>query len=165
MGRWVCTPDEVEAAFAPANSPHRRELWDHWSQLAEALRQAVGEVAACWLAGSYFTDKAQPADIDCVWVVDSQRWTAAINSGDPRLVAFLLATAQGGLKNAYGLKVDSYLMEWMPTPGVGRDVSTEVYLGNRGYWDNLWVRMRDSDARLASVPRRGYLEVIIDGYR
>lgn len=165
MGRWVCTPGEVEAVFAPGSSPQRREIWEQWLQLSDALRQAVGEVAACWVAGSYVTDKTVPNDIDCVWVIDSQLWSAALNSGDSTLSAFLLAAARSGVKLAYGLKVDSFVLEWMPTAGVGRDVSTEVYLGNRGYWDNLWVRMRDSDERMESVPRRGYLEVIIDGYR
>ena len=62
-------------------------------------------------------------------------------------------------------KGDSYVLEWMPSPGHQRPVGAEPYYGNRGYWDNLWVRVRDSDQRLDSVPRRGYLEVILDGYR
>lgn len=168
MGRWVCTSDEVETGFVIPDRGVRAAIWDDWVQLREALRAAVGWVPACWLSGSFFTNKGVPGDIDCLWLVEADRWVNAINSGDQALQTFLLsvASAQGlSIKTAYGLKVDSYVLEWLPTAGPTRNVSAEPYFGNRGYWDDLWVRVKDSDARLDSIPRRGYLEVILDGYR
>jgi len=165
MGRWACTPDEVEAAFVEPDTGVREAIWADWIALRDALRSAVGEIAACWMAGSFLSDKPVPGDIDCLWVVDAQLWMRALNAGNPALSAFLLTCAGGDVKGTYGLKVDSYVLEWMPSPGPQRPVGAEPYYGNRGYWDNLWVRVRDSDQRLDSVPRRGYLEVILDGYR
>lgn len=34
----------------------------------------------------------------------------------------------------------------------------------RGYWDDLWCRLRSNDDNEARVSRRGYVEVIIDGW-
>lgn len=165
MGRWVCTPDEVETAFVASDGGIRPDIWAEWIMLKDALRTAVGEIASCWIAGSFLSGKPVPNDIDCLWVIDADLWSKALNSGDPHLAAFLLNCARSGVKSAYGLRIDSFVMEWFPTPGPDRPVGAEPYYGNRGYWDNLWVRMRDSDARLNSIPRRGYLEVILDGYR
>ena len=130
MGRWVCTADEAAQAFAPSDSVVRTAIWNDWRSLAAALSQALGEVAACWVSGSFCTDKAQPNDIDCVWIVDANRWSAALNSGDRHVAAFLLTAASqnGNVKSVYGLKVDSFVLEWMPSAGVQRDVSTEPYL-------------------------------------
>ena len=168
MGRWVCTPDEVETTFVAPDTVVRAAIWEDWLKLRDALRAAVGELPACGFSGSFFTNKKVPGDIDCLWVVDAVRWVSAFNAGDRALQTFLLAAASSSgfsMKTAYGLKVDSYVLEWVPSAGTGRDVSVEPYFGNRGYWDNLWVRVKDSDARLSSIPRRGYLEVILDGYR
>lgn len=165
MGRWVCSPDEVGAAFAVPSGGAREALWADWLSLQAALRAAVGEVASCWLAGSFLSEKALPGDIDCLWVVDAQLWNQALNSGDPVLAAFLLNCATNRVKGAYNLKVDSFVLEWIPTPGPNRDPVAEDYYRSRGYWDDLWVRIRDSNQRLDAVPRRGYVEVILDGYR
>lgn len=165
MGRWVCTPDEVEAAFVEPDTGVREAIWTDWLTLKEALRGALGEVAACWMAGSFFSDKPVPGDIDCLWVVDVQRLAAALNVGDPLLTTFLTNCARGLVKTEYDLNIDSFMLEWMPTPGPDRPVGARAYYEDRGYWDNLWVRIRNSDQRLDSIPRRGYLEVILDGYR
>ncbi len=166
MGRWVCTPDEVEAAFVAPDTGVRAAIWADWLTLKEALTNALGEVAACWMAGSFFSDKAVPGDIDCLWVVDTQVWATALNSGDPALAGFLLNCAGGGqVKAVYQLNVDSYVLEWMPTPGPTPPVGAQIYHLKRGYWDDLWIRVRNSDQRLDAIPRRGYLEVILDGYR
>lgn len=69
------------------------------------------------------------------------------------------------VKQTFQLPVDSYVLEWTPTPGPGVPVGARGYLEQRGYWDDLWVRVKDTDDRLDSIPRRGYLEVIVDGYR
>lgn len=166
MGRRTCTVAEVEAQFVPSDpSDVRRVIWDQWVDLTNALRSIVGEVAACWLSGSFFTDKPIPGDIDCLYVIDTSRLAAVSASGQVNHIWFLHCASRGRVKSAFGLNVDSYVLEWAPTPGPARGVGTGTYLADRGYWDDLWVRVKDPDARLDSIPRRGYLEVILDGYK
>jgi len=165
MGRWVCTPDEVEAAFVTPDTGVRQAIWEDWKVLHAALRMVVGEIAACWVAGSFVSDKATPGDIDCVWIVDAQRWVQAWNAADPQARQLLFEAAKGYIKPRRNIQVDSYVLEWMPSPGPNPVVGGDSYYGRRGYWDDLWVRVKDPDQRLDSIPRRGYLEVILDGYR
>ena len=166
MGRWVCTLDEAESSYVPTDpADRRREIWDQWIDVTRALQSVVGEVAACWLSGSYFSNKPVPGDIDCLYVIDTDHLAQAAASGDRSHLAFLHTVMTNRIKSTFGLHVDSFVLEWVPTPGPGRPVGAAGYLADRGYWDDLWVRVKDSDHRLDSIPRRGYLEVIIDGYR
>jgi hypothetical protein len=166
MGRWVCSMAEVEAAFVPHDpADPRRVIWDQWTHFTRALQGIVGEVAACWLSGSLFSNKPVPGDIDCLYIVDTDRLTAVSQSGDLTKIWFVFAATTGRAKTVFGVPVDSYVLEWTPTPGPDRPVGARAYFEDRGYWDDLWVRVKDADKRLDSIPRRGYLEVIIDGYR
>lgn len=163
-GRWVCTAEEAESCYVTGRSGEREAIWGEWRRLTLALQKLVGEIPACWLSGSFFSAKPDPADIDCVYLVDTVRYRTA-TATDPRALGFLEAAATGGIKDVYGMRIDSYILEWMPTPGPEPQPGTAQYLEARGYWDDLWSRIRDTDDRLDSIPRRGYLEVIIDGYR
>lgn len=166
MGRWTCTLPEAEAAYVPIDSgDRRREIWAQWYGLTQALRTVVGEVAACWLSGSFFTDKPVPGDIDCLYVVDTDRIEAVRASDRIDHIWFLYQVTTSMVKAAYRIPVDSFVLEWTPTPGPTRPVHARSYFEDRGYWDDLWARVKDQDTRLDSVPRRGYLEVIVDGYR
>jgi hypothetical protein len=164
LGRWPSYPAEVESIFAsdPAQDK-RREIWKDWLQLTAALRSVVGAVPAAWLSGSFFTDKVEPNDVDCLYIIESSRVVNA--SRDPMRSAFLRVVASSEVMSTFGLLVDSYILEWVPTPGVNRPVGATRYLSDRGYWDDLWSRERSADARADSIPRRGYVEVILDGYR
>jgi hypothetical protein len=165
LGRWPSDPDEVERTFAsdPSNI-RRRETWDHWLQLTAALRSVVRAVPAAWLSGSFLTDKVDPNDLDCVYLVESSD-VAAAQSSDPQTAAFLQTVATGGVRSVFGLLIDSYILVWTPTAGVNPHGSAARYLSGRGYWDDLWSRERSTDSRESSIPRRGYLEVILDGYQ
>ncbi|MFI0406125.1 DUF6932 family protein [Actinomadura sp. 3N508] len=164
LGRWVCTVEEAESTYVTGQPGERQAIWAEWQQLTGALRQLVGEVPACWLSGSFFSAKPDPADIDCVYLVDAVKFQNAAAS-DPRALALLSAAATGQIKDIYGVRIDSYILQWMPTPGPDPEPEARQYREARGYWDDLWSRIRDADPRLGSIPRRGYLEVIIDGYR
>jgi len=67
-----------------------------------------------------------------------------------------------------GLQVDAFLIQWHPTgTQLGGDPS---YVGQRGTWDDFWQRKvakpdRNPPQRAHAMPVRGYLEVIIDGYK
>ncbi len=162
LGRWACTPSEVEHAFVQGSGGDRIDIWNEWRQVTEALRQAVGAVAAVWMSGSFISDKRNPADIDCLYVVDTARLDTA--RPDPRARALIDVIGTSRVKSQYGLRVDSYILEWTPYSGSTPPVGADNYLKFRGYWDDFWVRSRDTDPRLGSIPRRGYLEVILDGY-
>lgn len=166
MGRHVCTLAEVERAYVPdAPADRRREIWTQWVGLTGALQSALGEVAACWLSGSFFSSKPVPGDIDCLYVVDIARLAKLSATEDPAAAGLVYAAATGGIKRT-GAMIDSYVLTWVPTPGVERDNPIQdQYHRNHGYRDDLWSRVRDVDRRLGAIPRRGYLEVLIDGYR
>ena len=161
-GRWVCEPGDVEAAFVHGLAPERQKIWDDWVQLTDTLRSKVGRVPAAWLSGSFLTDKPVPGDLDSVYVVDVADYQAA--RLDPLRQQFVTVVAMNWVKPLLNISVDSFILEWDPTPGPMRTSSPDYY-SNRGYWDDLWVRQRDLDPRLESIPRRGYVEVILDGYR
>lgn len=161
-GRWVCQPSEIEAAFVTGLAPERQQIWDDWVQLVDVLRNVVGRVPAAWLSGSFFTGKPVPGDIDSVFVVDADDVAAARRASISNAqVLWVIAT--NSTKGIFKLNVDSFLLEWCPMPGPDRNAPA-AYYADRGYWDDLWVRERDTDARLESIPRRGYVEVMIDGY-
>lgn len=161
-GRWACEPADVEAAFVHGLSPQRQRIWDDWVQLTDTLRSKVGRVAAAWLAGSFLTDKPVPGDLDSVYLVDKVDCQAS--RLDPLRQQFVTMVARNEVKQLLNINVDSFILEWDPTSGPARTSSPDYY-SNRGYWDDLWVRQRDPDSRLDSIPRRGYVEVILDGYR
>lgn len=162
-GRWVCSPSDVEAAFVHGQDPIRAQIWADWQTLVGVLRQIVGHLPAAWLSGSFVTSKAVPGDLDTVFIVDvaDLRRVLATNSRDAKLLQLV---ASGGAKAQLNLNLDAFVLPWDPKPGSQDDASDDYYR-YRGYWDDLWVRRRDPDPRLDSIPRRGFLEVIVDGYR
>lgn len=165
LGRWPATVGEAAAFANLPDAVMRSAMWAEWLTLLEAVQDAVGEVAVCWLSGSFFTDKATPGDIDCVFLIRRELLIAARADADK--AKFLQVVAENRVKPEFNLRIDSFLVEWWPRPGVirGSDVRRRGYLEDRGYWDDLWSRSRDADLKADAVPRRGYLEVTIDGYR
>lgn len=163
-GRWMCTVDDVEAVYVSVQPGEREAIWSEWQSLTGAVREVVGEIAACWMSGSFFTDKPDPADIDCLYVIDAARLIES-TSTNPVHHAFLDVVGTSRVKSQFKLRVDSYILAWVPTPGPGKNAEAGGYFEWRGYWDDLWSRVRDDDPRLDSIPRRGYLEVHLDGYQ
>ncbi|WP_425564312.1 DUF6932 family protein [Nostocoides veronense] len=144
------------------SDPVRQKLWSDWLQLTSLLKAVVGRVPAAWLSGSFLTDKPVPGDIDCLYIVDVDDVQAAMaDAGRARVLDVI---ARNGVKSAFNLNVDSFVLEWCPASGAAGS-APPAYYQQRGYWDDLWVRYRDPDPRTESLPRRGFLEVTIDGYR
>lgn len=162
-GRFQATADEVAAQYA--TNEHRIALWSQWLAATEVLRGAV-LVSSAWLGGSYFSTKDEPGDIDCVYVVDVERIELLEDSGRALLQFF----ANNQLRNVFGYQIDSFLLAWQSNPTTApRGPQDYQYLQARGYWDDLWSKMRTGNknsqpTRLDSLPRRGYLEVMLDGY-
>ncbi|TDT29079.1 DUF6932 family protein [Naumannella halotolerans] len=166
LGRWPASEADLDAfASAHASTARREKLLQDWRTLTDAVRSAVDEVAACWLSGSFLTDKEQPGDIDAVFLVNHERINEA--NTDPKKALFLQVVARSQVRQL-GLEVDSYMLAWWPRPGVfqGTTDRRESYLQERGYWDDLWSRTRETaKPHVDKLPRRGYVEVILDGYR
>lgn len=160
-GRWRVDRDAVRAAYA-VGSP-RFEIWEEWSDFTDALRQALGRIAVCWLSGSFFTDKQTPGDIDCVYFVEHDVCKAA--NADANTARLVGIATRNQAKQVFGIRVDTFVVERVPWDPPLAHAGSKVYLTYRGYWDELWSMMRDNDSQVAARPRRGYLEVVIDGYR
>lgn len=71
-------------------------------------------------------------------------------------------------KGALGLQVDAFLIPWHPD---GTELGgSPRYATERTRWDDFWQRKvakadRNPPQRWHAMPVRGYVEVIIDGYR
>lgn len=160
LGRWSCTESDITQAFDVPNDPRRNELWTGWKQHLELVRRATGTVAACWLSGTFFTSKDHPGDIDSVYIVSAEQYRGMSRQ---QLLQWKFAFAG---TEAHGLDLDAFPLLWDPYAGAVVD-SPEAsdYVYYRGYWDDLWSRMRGPNRSPDPRPRRGYVEVIIDGYK
>ncbi len=170
VGRYPATVSEVEAQFVTGRSPRRSEVWGHWQQATELLRSHV-EVLSAWIGGSFLSVTDEPDDIDCVyWVEDLELSKAGLN---PDSHAILGAFArQKVIRQTLELRVDTFLVPWHCQENLSELSSdySQVYYRQRGYWDDFWQRRRsggkyDPPRREDALPRRGYLEVMLDGYR
>ncbi|MEU1713260.1 hypothetical protein AB0E52_10405 [Micrococcus luteus] len=157
---------EVKSSFVDGKAPEREVIWNDWLKALAVLKQLVGDVPAAWLSGSFLTSKQVPGDIDSLFIIDAVEYASAKARLSPEYLPILTALAGGNAaREVLGLNVDSYILEWDPKPTPAANSRDGYYL-SRGYWDDLWVRVKDpNDSRLESIPRRGYLEVIIDGYK
>lgn len=168
VGRYRCDPDEVEARFVNGHGTDRQEVWNDWQTVVAALRSVL-PVCAAWVAGSFPSDKPDPDDVDSVFLLpynDIMR----IRQSDPQGSQFLDLMAQNRLRDQFGLRVDTFQLSWPINPRTAPQTPAHYqYLGWRGLWDDFWVRRRSGSKTAPPVlsdalPRRGYLEVILDGF-
>ncbi len=165
-GRYRTTPGEVAGCLA--TNPHRRDLWTQWRAATELLSRHV-PVLAAWISGGFVSDREDPDDVDCVyWVEDLELNQAALRPDSNRIIEIF--ARKGSLRELVGLRVDTFVAPWNCCPDLEHSTYlTKHYWAGRGQWDDFWSRMRSSGkgapaARADAVPRRGYLEVIIDGF-
>lgn len=163
-GRYRVTREQMQERFT--STPRRAELWDHWTTATELLQSHV-QVCAAWIGGSYLTSKPEPGDIDCVYIIDSHHIETATGEARQVLEAF---ARQSVIRQVFGLELDTFILEWRASATPLRsNPEVRSYHQVRGYWDDLWSKMRSAHKgaepkRLDSHPRRGYVEVILDGY-
>ncbi len=163
-GRWGATLAEFEKSFVSGKDPVRAKIWNDFGTALQ-LYKSIVPVSRAWLGGSFTTSKAQPGDIDVVFLVKSEHLVRA--GRDPSNARMLEAFARSGLKSSVGLSVDSFTVSWLLDKTGGNTIATR-YHQNRGYWDDFWERCRSGAKGAPAVEsdayqKRGYVEVIIDG--
>lgn len=147
-------------------TPRRISLLDQIETFTNLVTKVI-PVCALWVSGSLLTDKPEPGDADLLVVFSEDDISTLGGVAAKRLVTTV------GLKELVarrGLDLDAFAMIWRARPGAAVAREDEQYLMYRGYWDDFWMRMRtvpksEPPTRACAMPRRGYVEVIIDGYR
>lgn len=165
LGRHQATFEELKASGITDSTSVRSEIWSGFELIFDAVHEAVGEIAACWIGGSYLSDKPNPSDLDCVFIIDQELLLRARSDPEKRTLLAMIANSEA--KYRLQLKVDTYILEWHPQHGVdeGDSRRKEYYLQVRGFYDDLFARSRAGSQRSQSIPVQGYLEVIVDGYK
>ena len=152
VGRHPATEAEVEARFVSASefgeSTTRQDIWHDWT-MALGAAQALMQVCAVWIGGSFATSALNPDDLDAVLILDRRRIDAL--AMDPTAQRALSAFANGGvLRSQTGWRVDTYVLPWVADPqGEGLVLGVNTYLEMRGYWDDF----RSHPSSLASLGR------------
>lgn len=175
VGRYRATVDEVKARFVDhadfEGSTTRARIWADWEK-ATGILQRIVPIACVWLGGSFTSTKTDAGDLDCLYWLDSADVERAKMSGDAASNVLGLFASNQLNQPAIGLKLDTFIASWrsIPEPHLG-DALDWKYYRDRGHWDDWWQRRRTpltvaggTPARLDSLPRRGYLEVEIDGF-
>lgn len=144
---------------------HRRDILDEFEKFLRLISKLV-TIQAYWVSGTFISDKEHPSDIDVVLVIDQERLD---NLGSGARLA-VTPTGFKKLASRQSLRVDAYLLPWKVRPSVSYDVADRPYLEARGYWDDFWMRDRSvpkgaTPERLCAMPRKGYVEVIADGFK
>lgn len=174
-GRYSCNLDEFEERFVTSetfvSSDTRSSIFADFLSAMNLLKEFSSElIESIWCGGGFTSAKPNPKDIDITVIVNSYAFNSLSESNQLRLRKLL---NKGGFKEL-GLKVDGFFMtrDQIANPWLkGSEVSEEVtpYLSKRGAWDDWWSRVRVYGAEGQkpvvedATPRRGYVEVIIDG--
>ncbi|MFE4520112.1 DUF6932 family protein [Kitasatospora sp. NPDC056783] len=160
VGRYAATRDEVIDRFVLHEdfdgSSTRQALWDEWELHLMFVEAALGTMPRAWLAGSFVTQKAEPADVDVFYGFPAD-WYDRLDQQDVDSLADLL---EHSWCRSHGMRVDAYAVR-LPD-SVHFDDLRAGQLSARniqafqslGLYDEIWQRSRSGIA-----VRRGYLEV------
>lgn len=167
-GRYQWTWEDVEVKYLPETEygqTRRHVIWEHFKLATETLRSVV-PVAAVWIGGSFLSSKAEPSDVDAIYIVRGKDYDSLQEDEDRQVVSLF---SGGEQLKARGLLVDSYVFHWTPRASNGPQTDREHNeLTARGYWDD-WLQRNKMDRTAPAVeadarPVRGYVKVILDGY-
>ena len=171
VGRFRARSADVRARYVDspehAASTTRRQIWSDWETATTHLRNIV-PVCAAWLGGSFLSDRVDPDDLDVVYLIDARR-AFEVRYTDPRRGAILELFAQNKLRAIPpGWRLDTFVLEWPVSQSTQRLLTNRDYHGSRGYWDDFWQRLRTGPKGTSypedALPRRGYLEVVLDDW-
>lgn len=174
-GRFACDMDEFERVFVLgalfSQSTTRKNIFGDFRtalNVVEAIAPSI--VERVWIGGGFTSDKPDPSDLDATFLLNANVHDSLDEMARERLEALL---THGGFK-ALDLSVDGFMLvrrevanPWTSDGGVRSNATP--YLVRRGAWDDWWSRDRvhgtaDEKPKVEdAVPRRGYVEVMIDG--
>lgn len=162
-GRFCTDPDEVEQVLVKADqftgSGTRSQVWSDFLDVVALVKRKRVRVPAAFISGSFVSTKLDPSDVDTSIIVDVSRVT------NPATYQAVLQIARQTKHNQ--LRVDAFLIPWSPD---GSQAGAHPdYPAHRGIWDGFWQRSvpksdRSPMMRSHAMPKRGYLEVLLDGY-
>lgn len=164
-GRYCASVDDFEKRFVtdPAyeESKTRTQVWSDFNDLVELIKRLRVRVPAAFIGGGFVTATVDPSDIDAALFIDMSKITK------PETFE-AVAEYVDDPKNDRGLQFDAFLIPWHPTGT--QEGGHPQYLPARGTWDDFWQRKvakadRDPHQRSHAMPVRGYVEVIVDGYK
>lgn len=173
-GRFPCTLEELEDEFVDherfRDSSSRDEIFGHFLSAVELLNSFDSSlIENVWVGGSFVTDRIDPDDIDCLFVLSGPVYDALPSNNKRNQVKQF--NRKGWLRERYGLRVESFLLVRVPFANPwdrgGVHVDAAPYAQVRGAWDDWWLRTRtgetaDEEPRIESAePRRGYMEVTL----
>ncbi|EJZ04250.1 DUF6932 family protein [Mycolicibacterium vaccae] len=164
-GRFCADLQSVEDRFVTdavyQGSNTRDQVWSDFKDFLELIRQERVRVPAAFVGGSFVTKTLDPSDVDAALFIDMSRIT---NPNTFSKVSKLFRDPKTDL----GLRLDVFMIRWHPD---GTEIGGDPkYLVQRGKWDDFWQRKvakadRVPPQRPHAMPVRGYLEVVLDGYR
>ena len=164
-GRFCASVAEFEKRFvadgAYEGSTTREQVWTDFNDLVDLIRLLKVRIPAVFVGGGFVTSSLNPTDIDAAIFVDTSKIARPETFGR-------IADYVSDPKMDRGLRVDAFVIPWHPD-GTQHGGHRE-YLPARGSWDDFWQRKvakddRHPPQRWHAMPVRGYVEVIIDGYR
>ncbi|MFX4293875.1 DUF6932 family protein [Streptomyces bohaiensis] len=162
-GRYSATLEEVEAALVQdpllSGSDTRAAIWSEFEAHRALIDCYVGSINRMWLAGSFVSNKMNPADLDVAYLLDAAAYHAVV---DPNEVRDLRNLGDREWCIKHGMRVDAYLLQ-LPETEDFRDlgISGAMKKGDReafqqlGLYDEIWQRRRSKGER------RGYVEVTL----
>lgn len=161
-GRFPATITEVQAQFV--TTPRREKVWADFLDVTSVLLSTGEPVCAAWIGGSFLSTKPDPGDVDVVYWIRQD-----VLASPPDDLRYILGDLTTHRVRRDGFDVDTYILPWVPFLELDPSKWSREYIEyqrGRGYWDDFWMRRRAADpkAELNTYPRRGYLEVILDGY-
>lgn len=174
VGRFPCTLDEFEETFIDAatfvKSATRGEIFKDFLSVVGLLKAFSPDLVECvWIGGSFVTDKLDPDDIDCLFVLSGPAFDALPSQNKRnKIQAF---NKKNYVRDKFALRVESFLLIRVPFANPwekgGVHPNAAPYTQVRGAWDDWWLRTRTGEGpndlpRIESAePKRGYLEVIL----
>lgn len=159
QGRYLMTRDQVSELWG--FNDHRRGIIDGGFAFIDALKEKA-PIRSVWISGSLLTDKEFPDDFDVTLLVDAEEHSVMKDG-------LLLPKSLKKFGKLMGVSVDPYAIAWRPRMSNSPETAQDVdMLTIRGYWDDWWLRRRGradgEPENVVATPRRGYVEVMINGY-
>ena len=165
VGRFCCSLEEAKQFLVLSPSfqtvENRQTLWTIFEDSLRRITDIRCKVPSVFLGGSFVTSQVDPNDIDAAYLVDYSTILTEQTYG--KLDQIFRAINQENY-------IDAFQVPWHPTNLKKHEPYYEEYYLERGKWDDFWQRKVSETDRIPwqrshAFPKRGYLEVTVDGYR